>query len=210
MSDIKHIKQLWKDPGNGLTSSEKHAYGEPSFHTTEAVAKAMMEFGLSSSDVLVDWGCGALKFIFGFVSHLDINFDRVLGIEMDEHVFKRAEFNRERLNLGVELYERDSSEISSKEWEDFGASVFLQYDGPPQCVDDADSRLSEEHRVIMGNILGAETTRLVFSTKLDQMRFKSYFETSEAMATWTCTEIPGLAFGGEVLTGFLWSKKNLP
>jgi hypothetical protein len=196
---IRNLQNAWNRTIPGLTTSERHAYGEATSGSLWKIWDAITsEVQLTSQDVLVDWGCGAGKMLLSKQYFSPFPQMTARGFEIDKAVYAKAIQNLSLLEIeNTEVRLADS--VSVQSWAP--ATIVMQYDGGPQ------SHIMEEHRTIMTTIFGSPTIRVVFSTKLTEGLFRSYFATPRQLNAWRVVRIRGLSFGGSKFIGYLWIRR---
>ena len=93
----KICQQQWNDlhPTNALTfgAADLHMYGEPTFGTMaricHTISSELANLGnpLNRDDILLDWGCGAGKWLCFARQFLSVPDMTALGIEVEEGIF---------------------------------------------------------------------------------------------------------------------------
>ena len=201
-TSIVQFARFWRTTNPQLTTSSRHMYGEPTAFTLFKIWNAIQRVVvLVDTDVLLDWGMGAGKALISkrFLSGRP-NI-AAIGMEMDSAVYEIAKRNMWRADLtNTRSFHRESSTVTSAEWESFGASIVIQYDGGTS------PDIEEYHECIMNALVSSRCVKCIFSTKMNAALFVYYFG-PEVRRDWTLYRLPHLSFGGSHFMGNLWVRK---
>jgi hypothetical protein len=197
---IAAAKHFWTQSETpGLTTSGKHAYGEP---TAGTLGKIWTAIGvLRPSDVLLDWGMGAGKMLLTrdfFTAPLQL---RGIGVEVYPETYHKACRNRRGGTVAMtQMFLGDSSTVTS--WEP--ATIVMQYDGGTQ------PDMDPVHQIILTRLMQTSTVRVIFSTKMNHTLFLTYcMHGGIDPSTWSLKKLPRLSFGGSTFMGHLWTRLSL-
>ncbi len=206
-----NFQRFWRPRADtvGLVSSENHAWGEGNPATLAYIWDMIQTYVvLTPSDVIVDWGVGAGKFLLSYFflcKNRPIGV-KLLGIEKSLEAFNVCVRNVRRFHSVVEgapyqinLHYGDSTSV--KRWEP--VTVVVNYDGGVQ------SHVEEYHYILMRNCFQSESVRAIFSTKMNRTLFNIYFKDEPTYSTWVChTSAQPLKFGKSSFTGYLWVRRT--
>lgn len=212
------FKQEWRTlyPTHDLTwgLSGEFVYGEPSLGTMGRICSvisselAIQKKPLCESDILLDWGCGAGKWLIFARDFLRLPRMKAIGIESEQKIFDVccvnvcAAKNAGRTRVHV-LHARSES------FDSFcPARVVLNYDGSPQKpLAVAANGKGRIHKTIMRNAFCSPTVDVIVSTRLNEHTFKQYFHRHLARlrhSVWKCIFVPACDFGGNKFATNVW------
>ena len=203
-TNLSEFERIWKTTNPQInTSLGNHMYGEPTTGSLYKIWTLIQSVcSLNANDVLLDWGMGAGKILIS-KTYLSLYPNmRAIGVEKDQHVFNIGQRNINMLKLSsTRIFRRDSRYITTQEWEQFGCSIVLQYDGP-------NARFEQYHKDIMTALIESRHVRIIFSTKMTYSLFLTYFEhRPEICNNWKVYQLNNLSFGGSSFKGNLWVRR---
>jgi hypothetical protein len=203
-------QQQWNQiyPTNNLTSgiSGEFVYGETSFLTMARIChviRSELKFlnkPLQSGDVLLDWGCGAGKWLCFARQLLGVTKMVALGIEAVEGIVDICQKNLCDVRL-TNLVHAESHTFTSF----CPARVVVNYDGGNQAMQNTVK--GRIHRRIMRTAFCSPTVDVVVSTRLNWETFWSYFSKhlhNLHGSVWKCIYIEKCGFGGSRFTVNVW------
>jgi hypothetical protein len=201
------FEQFWTSTNPRLNTSNGHMYGEPTGGTLYKIWTLINQVYQPSeeNDVLLDWGMGAGKMILSKTYLSNVPNMHAIGIEQDKHTCSIAHRNISNSTItNTRIFHGDSSTLSIQKWEELRCSIVVQYDGGPSPY------YEEYHRRLMQSLFGTTTVNVVFSTKMNQALFRTYFEdTPHMLQRWTLYQMERLSFGGSHFRGNLWVRKDI-
>jgi hypothetical protein len=195
-------------PTHNLTSTEcgGFVYGEPTFMTMTRICHVIKsELGrqqkpLQPSDIFLDWGCGAGKWLC-FAQHL-LGVSRLvlLGIEVEQVMFEICKKNIFDIRHASILH------AQSQTLSNFSpARIVVNYDGGPQAMQNTVK--GRIHQTIMRTAFCSPTVDVVVSTRLNWDAFWTYFTDHWHLlggSLWKCIYIRNCGFGGSRFTANVW------
>jgi hypothetical protein len=202
-------QQQWNRmyPTNYLTSgvSGEFAYGETSFLTMARIchvikSELQLHKPLQPGDMLLDWGCGAGKWLFFARNFLGIAQMVTLGIEAVEDIFRICQKNLGDVRLSSILHAESHTFTSF-----CPARVVVNYDGGNQAMQNTVK--GRIHRRIMRTAFCSPTVDVVVSTRLNWDAFWCYFSKhwhNLHGSLWKCIYIEKCGFGGSRFTVNVW------
>jgi hypothetical protein len=209
------MQRRWNSmyPTNHLTQglSGVFAYGEPSFvtmaricHVIAAELDAQCK-PLQPDEILLDWGCGAGKWLLFARELLEAPQMIALGIEAEERIFDVCSRN---LRVGQQVGVRGTNVLHARS-DTFSsfcpARVVLNYDGGQQKLQETTK--GRIHLNIMRTAFCSPSVDVVVSTRLNMGVFCRYF--SEHLdklggSLWKCLFVPRCHFGGSQFNVNVW------
>jgi hypothetical protein len=155
---------------------------------------------LQPSDVFLDWGCGAGKWLCFAQQLLGVSRLVVLGIEIEQALFEICKKNV----CGVRRV--NTLHAASQSFSNFcPARIFVNYDGGPQAM--LDTEKGRIHQTIMRTAFCSPTVDVVVSTRLNWDAFWTYFTDHWhhlGGSLWKCIYIRNCGFGGSRFAANVW------
>jgi hypothetical protein len=200
-------------PTNTLTYgvSGAGAYGEPTFGSMARICHVIsfelrqQKKPLKSGDILLDWGCGAGKWLIFARQLLGVQEMVALGIEQEQRIFDICKRNLvEAQILGV-----NRANVLHAQSQSFASfcpvRVFLNYDGGTQKMQcTIKARI---HRTIFRAAFCSPTVDVVVSSRLNVDTFRKYFSNHLEKfrgSLWKCLYVPRCYFGGSRFNTNVW------